>query len=690
MVKSWVLEMKKKKFLLILITIILVVTASFTIFFVVNKEDKNTTLTILEKQWIDSNKNTRFDFSIVKDIPGFSYEGEGIFLDFLDSTEKVTGLDFNLISSKLGSQMTTDYGFNIVDTLSQNDILIYEDNYVIVSNKGVRYENLSQLDGLVIGALNKEVSTIDFYLKGANVTYKTCDEVQGLFDAIENDPQNNIVPVVDAIVIPKNIYIDRVIEYKDFDISYNITEISKKYVLTLGDNEKLNNILKKYYEKWSIENFDTKFSEHLLNLYYENNNIDEKKKVEFKSKRYIYGYVDNAPFDFENSGINHLLINKFIDFSDIEVEFKKYNSYDDLINAFNENKVDFMFNNLANTEYKMDIFNTISIYDENLVIIAKNSNDVVINSINSLANNQVNTLENTKIESYFKTQDFSYNAYKNVEQLINNSGDNDLLVVDYYTYKYYVNSYFKNYEIKLFFNLTNDYNFIIRDIKENEIFENLFNFYLSYTNDKKIVSDYYYEVSSNPIKNDNSKIILIVLIPTILLIVLISIFKMIKSKKNPHSNLSKEDKLRYIDMLTSLKNRNYLNDNIEKWDSSEVYPQSIIIADLNNVAYINDNYGHNEGDSLIKEAANILIKNQIANSEIIRTNGNEFLIYLVGYDEKQIVSYVKKLNKEFKELAHGFGVATGYSMINDAIKTIDDAINEATLEMRNNKEEANN
>ncbi len=29
-------------------------------------------------------------------------------------------------------------------------------------------------------------------------------------------------------------------------------------------------------------------------------------------------------------------------------------------------------------------------------------------------------------------------------------------------------------------------------------------------------------------------------------------------------------------------------------------------------------------------------------------------------------------------------------MINDAIKTIDDAINEATLEMRNNKEEANN
>ena len=48
------------------------------------------------------------------------------------------------------------------------------------------------------------------------------------------------------------------------------------------------------------------------------------------------------------------------------------------------------------------------------------------------------------------------------------------------------------------------------------------------------------------------------------------------------------------------------------------------------------------------------------------------------------------LNKEFKELSHGFGAAIGYSMINDEIKTIDDAINEATIDMRNNKEEVKN
>ena len=126
---------------------------------------------------------------------------------------------------------------------------------------------------------------------------------------------------------------------------------------------------------------------------------------------------------------------------------------------------------------------------------------------------------------------------------------------------------------------------------------------------------------------------------------------------------------------------------MEEWDNSEIYPQAIVIVDLNNLNYINDNYGHKIGDNLIKQTASILIKTQMDNSEIIRTNGDEFLIYLVGYTEKQIVTYIRKLHKEFKELEYGFGVASGYSMIINAIKTIDDAINEATADMKSNKEE---
>ena len=682
--------MKKKKVLIgiiIGIVISLLIVASY---FILTKEDKTTTLNIIEKQWIENNKNKRFDFSVVTDIPIFSYEGKGIFLDFLDNIEEVTGLDFNRISTKYGNSETSEYGFNIVDTIDDNDILIYEDNYVILSNKGTRYETIEELDGLVIGALNSEVSNIAYYLKAANVTFKTCEKVDGLFDAIKNDPKNNIVPVVDAIILPKTIYLDEILNYKDFDISYTISEMSKKFVLTLGSNDRLNDILTKYYTKWSDENFNNSYNNYLLDMYFNINKIDEKQKVQFRSKRYTYGYIDNAPFDIENVGINEQLIDEFIKFANIEISFKKFNNYNDLVNMFNQNEIDFMFDNLANNDYSLDIFNTVSNYDESFVVITSKSNDIVINSVNSLLNNNINVIGDTKIAAYLDTQGFDLNTHKNIEQLVQNTGNSDVIVIDYLTYKFYRDLYFGDSDLKYIFNLDDDYSFVIRDISENETFYNLFNFYLSFLNDKKVINNKYNSITLEKLNKSNYNMIFIIVLAIAIIITLLIVIKMLSKKKGMFSNLSKDDKLKYIDMLTSLKNRNYLNDNIEAWDSSEVYPQTIIIADLNNVAYINDNYGHNEGDNLIKEAANILIKNQITNSEIIRTNGNEFLIYLVGYDEKQIVSYIRKLNKEFKELAHGFGVALGYSMINDAIKTIDDAINEATIEMRNNKEEANN
>ena len=141
------------------------------------------------------------------------------------------------------------------------------------------------------------------------------------------------------------------------------------------------------------------------------------------------------------------------------------------------------------------------------------------------------------------------------------------------------------------------------------------------------------------------------------------------------------------DMLTSLKNRNYLNAKVPEWEECKVYPQAIVMVDLNNVKYVNDNFGHEEGDQLIIKAAGILVNTQLENSEIIRTDGNEFLIYLVGYSERQVETYTKKIAKEMKNLPHEFGAAIGYSMILDKIKTLDDAINEATLQMIANKED---
>ena len=125
------------------------------------------------------------------------------------------------------------------------------------------------------------------------------------------------------------------------------------------------------------------------------------------------------------------------------------------------------------------------------------------------------------------------------------------------------------------------------------------------------------------------------------------------------------------------------------WNKNTIYPQACIVLDINGVKILNDSYGHEEGDKLIQGVANALIKTQIDNSEIMRTDGNKFFVYLVGYPEKQVVSYIKKLIKEFNKLNYKPGVAIGFSMIEDDTKLVEDAFNEASIKMRSNKEEYN-
>ena len=125
--------MKNKKIIIsIVIIIALLFIGCFTYYFL-TKEDKVTTLNLFEKQWIESNKNNVIDMSIADSIPILSYNGEGIILDFLDSLNNETGLAFNKVSYRLGDEVKSEYAFKLVDNVEENQILVYTDNYVLVT-----------------------------------------------------------------------------------------------------------------------------------------------------------------------------------------------------------------------------------------------------------------------------------------------------------------------------------------------------------------------------------------------------------------------------------------------------------------------------------------------------------------------------------------------------------------------------
>ena len=170
------------------------------------------------------------------------------------------------------------------------------------------------------------------------------------------------------------------------------------------------------------------------------------------------------------------------------------------------------------------------------------------------------------------------------------------------------------------------------------------------------------------------------------MVLIVVLAVIIHSKYANSKYLKREERLKFIDPMTSLKNRNYLNKNIYAWDDNVIFPQGIVVFDLDHIKRVNDKFGREAGDEIIRKVASILINNQVENTDIIRSDGDEFIVYMVGYEEKKVALYMKEMVKFINEIPKCLGVQAGYSMIFDEVKTIDDAINEAILMMMKNKE----
>jgi diguanylate cyclase (GGDEF)-like protein len=679
--------MNKKKISILVVIFLLLALIGGGVYYYFVVQDKDSTLTVAEKQWIEDNKNNIIDMSLPIDIPIFSYSGEGVFFDFLTAVENATGLEFNKLSYNLSSDPTSDYAFMQKTKVEDNDILIYQDNYVLLTTENKKYTSLSDINVMTVGILESDLERANEYLKAnGGISFQTFKTVDSMITALENDK-------VGGIVLLKTLYIDDIISDDSLNIAYQITEMEENFVLHLGDNKKLNTILQKYYSKWKKESYTTVFNSHFSDSYFEFKNIYENQKVQFRSKRYVYGFVSNAPYDALSNGnligINSEIIKDFSKMADVEVSFVEYKNLSGLINAFNENKIDLFLNTSSNTNYALDTYESVDVFKEPVVVVSNVSNNITVNSLSSLVGKTILTIEDSMIVSSLSNYDISLKTYANVDDLLEHINENVILVIDKKVFDTYSRTTLKNYKVDYSYYLDDSYHYVSRDISDNEVFNEFLSFYVSFINQNYYAN----KVTYKDFTTDTPSMTAIYASFGLLVLGLIGIIILLSKKtvtKKKTKRVSKDEKIKYIDQLTCLKNRNFLNASITKWDESEIYPQTIIIIDLNNIAYINDNYGHEEGDKVIIESANILIKNQLENSEIIRTDGNEFLIYLVAYDEKQIVSYIRKLTKELKEISHGFGAAVGYSMIHDAIKTIDDAINEATLDMRNNKEESQN
>lgn len=155
-------------------------------------------------------------------------------------------------------------------------------------------------------------------------------------------------------------------------------------------------------------------------------------------------------------------------------------------------------------------------------------------------------------------------------------------------------------------------------------------------------------------------------------------------KRTKELNLKNEElyKNSITDKLTNIYNRAKLDLALsEEIDRSKRYGSifSIILIDVDFFKKVNDNYGHQVGDDVLKQSAKVLLENIRQTDLLGRWGGEEFLIICTQTDKESALILAEKLRKTIKshkystypkEVTISLGVAT-YS---EKIKSVDDIL----------------
>lgn len=147
----------------------------------------------------------------------------------------------------------------------------------------------------------------------------------------------------------------------------------------------------------------------------------------------------------------------------------------------------------------------------------------------------------------------------------------------------------------------------------------------------------------------------------------------------------------FIDCLTGLYNRVYL-EFIQKhaYTKKNSWVSGIMI-DLNGFKQVNDRYGHCKGDEALIIAANILKKSFSEYGVVTRYAGDEFVVMLNTIDEKLVQHLILNAKKNFEEenitnkKPYLLSASMGYAITDLKVETMHEFMNRIDHQMYQDK-----
>ena len=147
------------------------------------------------------------------------------------------------------------------------------------------------------------------------------------------------------------------------------------------------------------------------------------------------------------------------------------------------------------------------------------------------------------------------------------------------------------------------------------------------------------------------------------------------------------NQLEYVgshDDLTGVYNRYFFQLQLQTMDTPKNFPLAVIVGDINGLKYVNDTFGHSAGDSLLVEAAELLINAFDQRSIVCRIGGDEFVILVANSNTNDIQSSINKLESRVFSYSNddqNIGISLDYAIKKDNKSSLQQVFKEADANM---------
>jgi diguanylate cyclase (GGDEF)-like protein/PAS domain S-box-containing protein len=145
--------------------------------------------------------------------------------------------------------------------------------------------------------------------------------------------------------------------------------------------------------------------------------------------------------------------------------------------------------------------------------------------------------------------------------------------------------------------------------------------------------------------------------------------------------------MNHHDYLTGLHNRRYFNEYLKLINHSKHHPIGLIMMDLNGLKLINDVFGHEKGDQLLKKISKTFLK-VINHENIFRIGGDEFVVIIKQATKDLMESYVTSIKQQVDQISIEevkISIGIGYAIKEHKTSNFNEIINQAESNMYLNK-----